>query len=249
MHKLQRRQKLLQAIIQEYIKTARPMSSKVLVEEFGFDYSPATIRNDMAALEQAGLIAQPHTSAGRIPTEKGYQYYIQNFLHHTELSTAEKQTINELFAADVPHAPAYEQQRMRHIAKTIAELTDEAVVISVNRGETIYSTGISHIFRKPEFSEVQTMVSMSEALDRLDEIMMQLDQAMDVGTDDIQIFMGEDNPFSRNCSVMITEYEFSPEQPGMLAILGPMRMDYQTNIALLEYIESLMDQHHETRSE
>lgn len=243
--KIRRRQKLLQVIIQEYIKTARPVSSQTLVDEYDFEYSPATIRNDMAALEEAGFIMHPHTSAGRVPTEKGYQYYIQHFLQPTPLSSTEKKALDELFAYDTPD----QLQHMKQIAKTLAELTDETVIISLNNGETIFSSGISHMFRKPEFSHVQTMVSMSEAFDRLDEIMQGINEAMTRTDQDIQILMGKQNPFFNNCAVMITEYEWGNAPPGVVGILGPMRMDYDANIALLEYIETLMDHEHENETE
>src|SRR3989338_6425264 len=72
----QRQQELLNFIISHYVKTAEPVGSNTIAGKGGFDLSPATIRNEMAALEDAGYITQPHTSAGRVPTEKGYHFYI-----------------------------------------------------------------------------------------------------------------------------------------------------------------------------
>ena len=77
-----RKKKILQAIVEEYIETAEPVSSKSLVEKHGIDYSSATIRNDMAELEKIGLLDKPHTSAGRIPSAQGYRYYVDELVNY-----------------------------------------------------------------------------------------------------------------------------------------------------------------------
>ena len=76
----ERQQKLLKIIVKEYIKTAEPISSGLLVQKFRLPYSPATVRAELVKLEEEGYIHQPHTSAGRVPTEKAYQFYVENFL-------------------------------------------------------------------------------------------------------------------------------------------------------------------------
>ncbi|MFC1598022.1 DeoR family transcriptional regulator [Patescibacteria group bacterium] len=233
MDKNQRREALLQAIVKEYIKTAHPVSSKGLVEAYGFDFSAATIRNDMAFLEQEGYITQPHTSAGRVPTEKGYQYYIKNFLGEKELNKKQKETLDTAASepADQP------QQKVKQLAKTVAELSDEAVVLM--HGDTYYfSTGLSHIMRKPEFAGLELAVTMSEVFDQLEDLMGIVHEVMSEQT---QVMIGQDNPISEQCSLVASEYLLDDIQ-GVIGILGPMRMDYDTNIALLQYIESLMSE-------
>ncbi len=239
MNKEDRQQALLRAIVHEYIKTAKPVSSKTLVTEYGFDYSPATIRNDMAVLEGEGYITQPHTSAGRVPTEKGYQYYITNFIVEKELTKSKREVLEEA----VQQQASDERQRMKMLAQTLAELTDETIVISLS-GESYYYTGISRMFRKPEFvAQAEMMLHIGEVFDRLDEVM---DGMNNLIHQNVQVLVGRDNPFSDNCSMIVSEYHVQDE-PGVMGILGPMRMDYDTNIALLEYLEELMDDSHEYR--
>src|SRR5690625_1629522 len=84
-----RRLEVLRAIVEDYVDTREPVGSRALVERHKLGVSPATIRNDMAALEDAGLIAQPHTSAGRIPTDKGYRMFVDQISSLKPLSTAE----------------------------------------------------------------------------------------------------------------------------------------------------------------
>ncbi|MBI2411430.1 MAG: DeoR family transcriptional regulator [Candidatus Kerfeldbacteria bacterium] len=238
MDKIQRRKLLLQAIIQEYIKTAHPVSSQVLVEEYGFDYSPATVRNDMAALEDAGLIIQPHTSAGRVPTEKGYHYYIRHFLQHDPLPKAQQTTLDKAVTAEADT----ERERLKRIARAVSELTGELVIVSDGNGDVLY-TGMSHIVRKPEFAEANVMTSLGDAFDRLDEVMSDMQQMM---RQEIDVLLGAENPFSNTFAIVVGEYVLpETETQGVMGILGPMRMDYATNIAILEYMESLIDQQNE----
>lgn len=84
-----RKKKILQAIVEEYIETAEPVSSKALVEKHGIDYSSATIRNDMAELEKIGLIDKTHTSSGRVPSAQGYRYYVDELVNYNNINLQE----------------------------------------------------------------------------------------------------------------------------------------------------------------
>lgn len=233
MSQTERIRALLEAIVQAYIRTAHPVGSKTIADELDFQVSPATIRNDMAVLEQAGYIMQPHTSAGRIPTEKGYQYYIQHFLHETQLNREQKQAIDKAFETDLTNATA----QLKHLAKTIANLTNEVVVVSTPTHE-YYITGIAHLFRKPEFAEADRMLSLTETFDHLEEVMHQVAIPRD---QHMQVLIGKDNPISDACTVIVSAYAFDAQQRGLIAIIGPMRMHYDRNIAILHYMESVME--------
>lgn len=93
----QRQENILYLIIQEYVSSPDPVSSKTLVENYDLEVSSATVRNDMASLEDMGLLTQPHTSAGRVPTDAGYRYFVQGLLGETKLTSAEQQTIRREF--------------------------------------------------------------------------------------------------------------------------------------------------------
>src|SRR3954469_3548257 len=96
-----RRLAVLRAIVQDYVATREPIGSKALVERHQLGVSPATIRNDMAALEEEGLIAQPHTSAGRIPTDKGYRLFVDRLSEIKPLSAPERRAITTLLSGAV----------------------------------------------------------------------------------------------------------------------------------------------------
>src|SRR5687768_4366444 len=84
---------VLRAIVQDFVSTEEPVGSKALVERHNLGVSPATIRNDMAVLEEEGYIAQPHTSAGRVPTDKGYRLFVDRLASVKPLSAAERRAI------------------------------------------------------------------------------------------------------------------------------------------------------------
>src|SRR5215218_7586428 len=96
-----RRLAVLRAIVEDYVSTHEPVGSKTLVERHRLGVSPATVRNDMAALEDEGLIHQPHTSAGRIPTEKGYRLFVDRLSAVKPLSAAEKRAITTILQGAV----------------------------------------------------------------------------------------------------------------------------------------------------
>jgi heat-inducible transcriptional repressor len=93
----QRSQTVLRLVVREHIRTAAPVSSKAISERYGLGVSPATIRNDMADLEEKGYLTHPHTSAGRVPTEKGYRYFVEKLMGESQLSPDERRTISHQF--------------------------------------------------------------------------------------------------------------------------------------------------------
>ena len=92
-----RQQTLLALVVREHVETARPVSSKALVEKYALDYSPATIRHELAALEEREFLTHPHTSAGRMPTDAGYRYFVQRLMGEVELPINEQRTIAHQF--------------------------------------------------------------------------------------------------------------------------------------------------------
>ncbi|MFN3492228.1 MAG: HrcA family transcriptional regulator, partial [Anaerolineales bacterium] len=98
MTNLTERQKtLLLLLIKDYIETAQPVGSKRLAERYHLNFSTATIRSEMAELTELGYLRQPHTSAGRVPTEEGYRYFVSEMMHSAELPESVQRTISHQF--------------------------------------------------------------------------------------------------------------------------------------------------------
>jgi heat-inducible transcriptional repressor len=93
-----RRERILRHVVQEYVALAQPVPSDLIARKYEAELSPATVRNEMAALEEAGLIAQPHTSAGRVPTDRGYRYFVELLMHEErDLAPGERRTLRQQF--------------------------------------------------------------------------------------------------------------------------------------------------------
>lgn len=119
-----RKLKILAAVINEYIMTGEPVSSKTIASMPDIRVSPATIRNDMALLEQLGYLEQPHTSAGRIPTYSGYRLYIDRLMPECSLSDEDKQMLDDILDVDTPTADVL----IENASRALAELTQCAAV-------------------------------------------------------------------------------------------------------------------------
>ena len=122
-----RKKEILQAIIEEYIQTAEPVSSNAIVQKYNLNYSSATVRNEMADLEEMGYLEQPHTSAGRIPTFNGYRLYIDKLMTVEELSESERQRLDSMLGEE---ENLTEDSIIQSAGKALAELTKCATVVA-----------------------------------------------------------------------------------------------------------------------
>ncbi len=124
MELAERKKKILSYVIESYIRTGEPVGSKTLISETGLDVSSATVRNDMADLTNKGYLIQPHTSAGRIPTQQGYRYYVDNVMNVKPMSQGSREYIQSVLSqsADSP------ESILQKAADLIAELTELVTV-------------------------------------------------------------------------------------------------------------------------
>ncbi len=121
-----RKQQVLEAIVESHIKTAEPVSSRSIARKYRLGVSSATIRNEMADLEELGLIEQPHTSAGRIPSQPGYRYYVDRLLKKSDLSSRDEKLVRTIFAQKARVLANMVQRTI----KTVTKLTDCLVLLS-----------------------------------------------------------------------------------------------------------------------
>lgn len=220
-----RQQELLKIIIKEYVKTAEPVSSGFLVEKCKLPYSSATVRNEMVKLEEAGYIFQPHTSAGRVPTAAAYQYYVEAFLKPKKVGEKEAGAIGSVVPAD--------EASLKAAAKNLAAQTGLSVFWAFHRN-SLYHTGISNLLSQPEFSEAQKMIDISKVIDQMEDIIGELFHYLD---DDLKIMIGENNPFGAVCGSVVAQYE-STQGRGMFGVIGPLRMDYDRVVGLVEHVKN-----------
>ncbi|KKR21888.1 MAG: Transcriptional regulator of heat shock protein [Parcubacteria group bacterium GW2011_GWE2_39_37] len=219
-----RTEQILFAVIKEHVKAGTPVGSEILVNKYKLGVSPATVRNEMANLEDDGYIIQPHTSAGRIPTEKAYEYYLKN-IKAKKLSEQEVKALEEILNEK-------DEASFKQTAKALAEIANTAVFWAFHR-HNLYYTGIANFLSQPEFSP--TMIyDVSAIIDRMEEI---IDKVFDDIDFEPQIFLGSKNPFSPICSTIVVRYKHKGHI-GMFGLLGPIRMNYEKNIALINFIKN-----------
>lgn len=225
---------LLEAVVAEHIRTAEPVGSKLLAGKYGLSVSSATVRNALAALEEEGYLTHPHTSAGRVPTAKGYRYYITHCLSEKALTKKDRSMIDNRCSEETSD----ERYVAKAIARVVADIAHEAILVGFTRDD-VYYTGLSYLLAQPEFSDHHLALTMSQVLDRLDEAMAELIAQVE---DDVAVAIGDENPFGDDTSVIVVRY--GKESNQLFGILGPTRMDYGTNIALAKYARDVITKHH-----
>lgn len=228
-----RKAALLEAVVAEHIRTAEPVGSKLLSGKYGLSVSSATVRNALATLEEEGYLTHPHTSAGRVPTAKGYRYYVDHCIAEKPLAKKERVAIEGRCAK----TPDDNRRLVKELAKAIADVAHEAILVGFTRDD-VYYTGLSYLLAQPEFSDHDFALTMSHVLDRLDEAMAELIARVE---DDFTIAIGDENPFGDDTSVVVVRYGGRDDQ--LFGILGPTRMDYGTNIALAKYARDIIAKH------
>jgi len=215
-----RQEAVLSKIIDAYFSTAQPVGSKILADGQGLEFSPATIRSEMAVLEKEGLIAQPHTSAGRIPTIKGITYYLEHLMKPQALSADEEQRLMSMF----------QTSGLKGLARMTAEYCHSACILVLNLNE-FYYTGFAYLLAQPEFENSTLIHEIGVAIDNFESA---LPHFVEHGLNEQpRIFLGEDNPLGQDCSATLIAKKGDRT---VLGVLSPVRTDYRKNVSLLTAI-------------
>ncbi len=232
----ERQEKILATVIEEYTQTAIPVGSQILVGKYKFKVSPATIRNDMTALEDEGYLYQPHISAGRIPTDKGYRYFVEEMMKDKELSKAQQQDMQREFLK----LKAQNTRLTRTTAKLLSHVSGNFAISGLIDNDEFSDFGMRELMEEPEFKELDEMCRLVEMLDYVDEKFDQLTKGIKEG--ETRIFIGKENPIQEasNCSMIIAPYKLNSGEKGILAIIGPKRMEYAKNKSMIEYVKKLL---------
>jgi transcriptional regulator of heat shock response len=227
----ERQHLILKLIVEEFIGSAEPVGSKSLLERYGLEVSSATIRNDMCALERAGYLLQPYTSAGRIPTEQAYLFYLE---HHAEPVCADED--QEKLLQSLGNLES-EEVTIKALAKTVSGLLGQAVFVAFDPGWSYY-TGISELFSKPDFRELAHVRDLSKVIDRFDEVLPLWFEQME---NDLDVLIGEMNPLGSDVASVMTRYKTKQGTIGLFGVVGPIRLDYERTIALIDQVKGLIE--------
>jgi heat-inducible transcriptional repressor len=213
---------LLRYIIAEYVATSEPVSSQALVDNYDLDVSPATVRNWFAELDEHGMTTQPHTAGGRVPTEAGFKHYVSTQVAQRPAGKKVRERLEEA-------ATANREQRLRAVARELAELSGLAAVVG---GTDSYFTGLSHLLHQTEFQNHERMLRLTETLEHLDDT---LNDVQPEASNLPQVYVGKDSPFGPMSGAVFAQTRY-----GLVGIVGPLRMDYQTALSnLLSALKAL----------
>lgn len=229
-----KRQKLvLDAVIKEYIGCAQPISSQFLEKEHSFDVCPATIRNDMQKLTELGYLLQPHTSAGRVPTDKAYRFFVDNLLEQEILE------FKDMFGIEaILHEEQDVLKLVSNLLKSLAQTSSSLAVIHLFDKDFIWKEGWGDLLKEPEFRQKDFVDSFTSFLQGFENNIKDLEI-----NSNLRVFIGKENPISKtnDFSIISSKCYFPDKEEAMLALLGPKRMDYNKNISLINSLTKLLE--------
>ena len=231
-----RQEQILCQIIEEYAETASPVGSVMMAKLFGV--SSATIRAEMARLEALGLIAQPHTSAGRIPTDAGYRYYVNNLEKRKDVTKSIQPVLER--GTHVLEVRVTSQSRadaaIRGAVDTLVELTGNLGLATI--GGQLYLSGISRLFTQPEFGDTRRVQSVAKLLDNLEPWLREAAPG-----EPLNIFIGQENPIGKNSevSLIISKFRSPFSDNSYIGVLGPTRQNYLRVMSLVKSAGEMLE--------
>ncbi len=220
-----RQAEILAAIVEAHAEVGHPIGSVTLAKLF--NVASSTIRGEMNILEQQGYIDQPHVSAGRVPTDKGYRWYVNRI----QEAQREPDFLEQCKALGVKVRGAGEpDQALKSAIDSLVDLTANAGIGTL--GPHLYTGGLSYLFGQPEFASKETAKSVAYLLDNLENWLREVSP-----TKPISVFIGRENPIGKSsgCSLIISRFSSLYSDNSYIGILGPTRQNYRQAMALVEY--------------
>lgn len=216
-----RQRQILNAIVEQYAEVASPVGSNLLAK--AFDVSSATIRAEMAELERLGYISQPHTSAGRIPTDKGYRHYVNSLTEESagDSLPATERRAERALATRVANGGVPERT-IRNAVDTLVELTHNLGLATI--GNQLYMSGLGNLFGQPEFMQSGQVQQVAQLLDNLEPWLREA-----APNEPLNVYIGRENPIGRTagCTLIISRFHSPYSDRSYIGVLGPTRQNYR----------------------
>lgn len=231
----ERQGRLLVAIIDQFIQTAIPVGSKRLLECGDFAVSSATIRSEMGVLEDEGYLEQPHVSAGRIPTAKGYRAFVKEFM---QPSATEVQVRRKFDLLREQYFRRKDQEIVYEAVALLSHMIPDIAFATAPHKPGVYYLGLANALRQPEFQADPLLAT--GVVEILEKRLTDLLQNVEVD-ERVRYYIGEEHLLRQlqSCSVMLTAYRLR-DNGGVVGIIGPMRMDYAYNTVALELVGDML---------
>jgi heat-inducible transcriptional repressor len=228
----ERQAQILAAIIEQYAEIAAPVGSVTLAKLFGV--SSATIRSEMARLEEMDFIAQPHTSAGRVPTDKGYRFYV-NTINGTEPTPALDRSVRAIEARVSGAGQA--DRAIRSAVDSLVELTHNLGLATI--GNQLYLSGISNLFGQPEFMSTSAVRQVAGLLDNLEPWLLEA-----APNEPLNVYIGAENPIGKasGCALIISRFRSPYSDRSYIGVLGPTRQSYGRVMSLVARAGNMLEE-------
>jgi len=242
----QRERLVFKAIVHSYVLTAEPVGSRLVARRYRFGLSPATIRNVMMDLEEMRLLGQPHASAGRVPTDRGYRFYVDEILRPEGLARDEIDTI-DAFIGEAPAEPEVVLDRASMVLSALSALLavafharsveDRAGGDDRTYVDPIHFGGTGHILTQPEFRTPEKLRALFEAIETrgpLIDLVSGAAEPAEPGRVHIMIGTETARPGMESISIVSSSYRGGGSE-GYIGIIGPTRMRYPRMVSLVFY--------------
>lgn len=227
-----RQKQILHAVIEQYAEVAVPVGSSLLAKVF--NVSSATIRAEMAELERLGYITQPHTSAGRVPTDKGYRAYVNEL---AELEPEQRETRAERALTARLEDGGLPERAIRNAVDTLVELTHNLGIATI--GNQLYISGLGNLFGQPEFVSSREVQQVAKLLDNLEPWLREA-----APNEPLSVFIGAENPIGRsaNVSLVISRFRSPYSDHSYIGTLGPTRQSYRDVMTLVAHAGKTLEE-------
>ena len=223
-----RKKKILRLVIQEYIKKAEPVSSGFLKENYNLGVSAPTIRIEMGELTRARYLWQPYTSGGRVPTDKGYRFFVDDLLKRDFSDFIDENFLKKLKEKNLQDPFKF----IQWITRILAATSSNFVISYLSEKDFFWKEGYQVIFKEPEFKNSSFCFNFIKMIGNFESEIKNFCEEEFLTT---KIFIGQENvlPRAQDFSIMVSQCCFPENQHGFISILGPKRMAYSKNIKLI----------------
>jgi transcriptional regulator of heat shock response len=229
--KLRERQKdILLKIVKDYVALVRPISSKFLKDKYKLPFSSATIRSEMQKLTQEGFLFQPHTSAGRIPTDRGYRIFVDEILKEGPKDIKLKDYSKEKFEDEFCF--------LRSLLRDLSKLSNVFISVYVEKKKWYFEEGWKEVLKEPEFFQRDCLFEFTLFVKKIEKAIQRLEL-----NSEIKVWIGREIPFKEGEKFSLISCKTSLPEFGKMIISfsGPQRMDYNKNISILKSLKEQLN--------
>ncbi len=244
----QRQNTILRGVVETHIETSQPVGSRLIAEKYAFSFSPATIRNEMGCLEEQGYLTHPHTSSGRVPTDRGYRYYLDHTPFEQAPSWDDFDRVAEELSSSV--AAGGERRFWDQVALFLFLMTHEVSLTLLpfpgpfpsEKEETprISLQGLTNILEKPEFQDLGRIRSLLQALEEKGTLTRWI--LKNASGEQVSVLVGREHAYEalEDCAIVTARYAAGKEHQGAIAVLGPKRMPYRLVVPLVSRVSHVI---------